>query len=149
MLMKYLKTILLASIIFVMTSCDYMMYVAVRNYREPAKVCVTYQKVGNTFFDNDTLQLKNIYTPTFDSSLIRQNASDSSYCFTAPKGYEVALKPVSLGTPIQQIKIFNSPDSVLTVNLWGDRKEVKKLKKAGVIQTKGWIFTHTIIVENK
>jgi len=148
--MKYFKSVLLAFIIFVMTSCDVTKYVAVRNYREPAKVCVTYQKVGNPFFDNDTLKLKNINTPKFDSSLVRQNASDSSYCFIAPMGKEVALKPIALGgLPIQQIKVFNSPDSVLTVNLWGDRNEIKRLKKAGIIQIKGWIFTHSIIVENK
>ena len=147
--MKYLKSILLAFIIFVMTSCDYTMYVALRNYREPAKVCVTYPKAGLILWNNDTLLLKHINTPTFDSSLIRLNASDSSYCFIAPKGKEVALQPISFDKPpINQIRIFNSPDSVLTVNI-EDRKEFKKLKKAGIIQTRGFIFTYSIFVENK
>jgi hypothetical protein len=123
------------------------MHVAVRNYREPAKVCVTHQRAGH-YRNSDTLNLKGLDDQTSASLLIRENTSDSSYCFIAPKGYEVHLQPIALGTPIQQVRIINAHDSVLTVNLWNGRA-LRKLKRAGIIKTKAFIFTHSIFIENK
>jgi hypothetical protein len=124
------------------------MYVAVRNYKEPCKVHVTYQRSGNTFFDNDTLLLKPMNNSEFDGSLLRVNTSGNSYCFIAPREKEIALKPISLGQPIKQVEIISSSDSLWRINLW-DRKEFKKLKKSGRIKTKGFIFTTSIYIENK
>ena len=129
-------------------ACDHTTYVAVRNYKEPCRVDVTYQKSGNTFFDNDTLKVKTIGNSNADSSLLRSNTSADSYYFTAPAGKEIALRPASLGQPIKQVKISNSTDSSWTINLW-DRKEYKKLKKAGKIKTKGFIIRAAILIENK
>jgi len=123
-------------------------YVAVRNYKEPCKVNVTYQKSGGTFFDNDTLLLKPINNSEFDSSLLRVNTSAESYYFIAPREKEIALRPISLGQPIRQVEIISSSDSLWTINLW-DRNEFKTLKKSGQIKTKGFIFTTSIYIENK
>ncbi len=123
------------------------MYVAVRNYRELCKVNVAYQKQGNTFFDSDTLLLKSINNSQFDSSLIRVNTSANSYYFLAPHNKEIALRPQSLGQPIKQVNISNSEDSTWKIDLW-DRKEFKKLKKSGQIETQGFIFTTSIFINN-
>lgn len=131
-----------------LTSCDYTMYVAVRNYKEPCRVKVTYQKSGNTFFDNDTLLLRALNNSTFDSSLLRVNTSTDSYYFIAPRQKEIALRPQSLGQPIKQIEIINSSNSSWVINL-RDREEFKKLKRSGQLKTKGFIFTTAIFIENK
>ncbi len=147
--MKHIKVIILFFFVVGFTSCDYTMYVAVRNYREPGRVNVTYQKTGNTFFNNDTLLLNRIGNSTkFDSSLLRVNTSKDSYYFIAPREKEIGLRPISLGQPITQVHLVNSSDSSWTINLW-DRKEFKKLKKLGRIRTKGFIFTTSIFIENK
>lgn len=146
--MKHFKIIVLTFFVFGLTSCDYTMYVAVRNYKEPCRVNVTYQKSGNTFFDNDTLLLKALDNSKFDTSLLRVNTSTDSYYFIAPREKEIALRPMSLGQPIKQVEIINSSDSSWTINLW-DRKEFKKLKKSGQVKTKGFIFTTSIFIENK
>lgn len=146
--MRHIKTITLIFFIVSLTSCDYSMYVAVRNYKEPCKVNVTYRKSGNTFFDSDTLLLKPINNSEFDSSLLRVNTSHNSYYFIAPREKEIALRPRSLGQPIRQVEIISSSDSLWRINLW-DRDEFKKLKKSGQIKTKGFIFTTSIYIENK
>lgn len=146
--MGHIKISLLAILGFGLTSCDYSMHVAVRNYKEPCRVNVTYQKTANTLSDNDSLLVKFIDNPKFDNSLDLINTSSNSYYFTAPSNKEVVLKPVSLGQPIKQIEIINSPDSAWKIDL-GDRKQFKKLKKSGQIKTKGFIFTTSIFIENK
>ena len=146
--MGLFKIIVLAFFVVGLTSCDYTMYVAVRNYKEPCRVNVTYQKSGNTFFDSDTLLLSALDHPQFDSSLLRFNTSADSYYFIAPREKEIALRPKSLGNPIKQVEIINSSESSWTINLW-DRKEFRKLKKSALIKTKGFIFTTSIFIENK
>lgn len=146
--MRYIKIIILTFFVAGFTSCDYTTYVAVRNYREPCRVNVTYQKYGSTFFDNDTLLLKVIGNSKLDSSLLRINTSTNSYYFIAPREKEIALNPISLGQPIKQVQVMNSSDSSWTINLW-DKKGLKKLKKSGQVKTKGFIFTTSIFIENK
>lgn len=148
--MKQFKAIIFTLCILGLTSCDYTMYVAVRNYKDPCRVNVTYQKSGYTFFDKDTLLLRGLDNSEFDSSLIRNNnTSTDSYYFIAPRLKEIALRPQSLKQqPIKQVEIINSSDSSWVINLW-DRKEFKKLKKSGQLKTKGFIFTTSILIENK
>ena len=73
--MRQLKIITFIFFVIGLTSCDHTMYIAVRNYKEPCKVNVAYQKDVNSFFDTDTLLLKPIGNSKFDSSLIRVNTS--------------------------------------------------------------------------
>lgn len=146
--MKHFKIIIPAFFVFVFTSCDYTMYVAVQNYKEPCRVNVTYQKSGNTFFDNDTLMVKTINSAKSDSSLVRVNTSSNSYYFIAPREKEIGLRPRSLGNPIVQVEMINSSDSSWKINL-RDRKAIWDLKKSGLIKTKGFIFTTAIFIENK
>ena len=147
--MRKIKIILISYFVVGLTSCDFTMYVGVRNFRQPCRVNVEYQRVGNPFFDKDTLLVGDIENIVVDSSLLRVNTSSNSYYFIAPNKKEVALRPVALGAqPIKTVTIINSSDSIWTINLW-DRKQFKQLKKSGQIKTKGFIFTNSILIENK
>ncbi len=147
--MRNIKIIPIYFFVACLTSCDYTVYVGIRNFKQPCRVNVEYQRVGNPFFDKDTLFVKDIEDAVFDSSCLRVNTSSNSYYFIAPNQREVALRPVALGTqPITNVSIINSPDSIWTINLW-DRKQVKQLKKSGQIKTKGFIYTRSILIENQ
>lgn len=147
--MKQIQFILMACICLLLSSCDYTMYVAVRNYREPCKVNVTFDKSVGTFFDNDTLSLKSIPNADFDGSLIRNNTGPGTYSFIAPHNKEIALRPVALNRqPISQIEIINAVDSSWVINL-RDRAEFQKLKKSGRIKTRRFIVTTGFFIENK
>jgi hypothetical protein len=124
------------------------MHVAVRNYKEPCRVEVTHEKSGAAFFDSDTLLLRDLDHPPFDSFLLRYNTSADSYYFIAPTEKEVSLRPIALGNPIKQVEIIKSSEPSMTINLL-DRKQFRKLKKSGMIKTKGFIFTMSIFIENK
>jgi hypothetical protein len=93
--------------------------------------------------------MKNIQNSNYDGFIVREPTSDSSYSFIGPVGKEVILKPVSLGTPIRKITIINSQDSTHTVDFRAGKKDLLKLKKSGIVKTKGFIFATSIIVENK
>ncbi len=146
--MRHFPILICAMLVVSLTSCDHTTYVSVRNYKEPCRVSVTYQKSGNSYFDNDTLFLKGIDSSKFDSSLLRVNTSPDSYYFIAPSNKEVVLNPISLGQPIRQVEIVCSPDSLWTVNIW-NRKDMKQLKQWGRVKTKGFIFRTSIVIENK
>ena len=148
MFIKQQKIITLAFLITYLTSCDYTMNVAVRNYKRPCRVNITYQKSIDTFFDNDTLLFSSLDSRQFDSSLLRFNTSANSYYFIAPSNKEITLHPKSIGNPIEKVEIFDSSDSSWTINLW-DRKEIRRLKRSGLIKTKGFLFTTSIFIENK
>ena len=147
--MRKTKIILIFFLFIGITSCDFTMHVGVRNYKQPCRVNVEYQKVGNPFFDKDSLLVSDIEKSVFDSTLIRINTSSNSYYFIAPNKKEVALRPFALGAqPIKHVTIINSADSIWVLNLW-DKKQFKQLKKSGQIKTKGFIFTHSILIVNK
>ena len=147
--MRHIKMILISYFVVGLTSCDYTMYVGVRNFKQPCRVNVEYQRVGNPFFDKDTLLVRDIENSVVDTSLLRINTSSNSYYFIAPNKQEVALRPIALGAqPIKNVTIINSADSIWIINLW-DRKQFKQLKKSGQIKTKGFIFTNSILIENK
>lgn len=145
--MKLSKMAAFACLLY-LTSYDYTMYVAVRNYKEPCRVNVLYEKYGGGYYDNDTLPLKGIGNPGFASSLVRKNTSDSTYNFIAPLESEVALRPRAFGVPIRKIEIVNESKGSWTVNLL-DKKGFKQAKNAGQIKTKGFLFTSSIFIENK
>lgn len=145
--MRPFKLIITAILYFVVVSCDHTTYVAVRNYKEPCRVLVTYEKSGNTIIDHDSLKLRNINSTKIHSLIVRTNTSLNSYLFIAPGGKETGLMPQSLGQPIKQVEIFNTTDSPWIIHLW-ERKEYKKLKKSGQITTKGFIFTTEILINN-
>ena len=139
---------LFALLVVGLTSCDYSMHISVRNYKEPCRVDVTYEKAGSTFFDSDTLAVKMLASPRLGSSLLRVNTSANTYFFTAPREREVVLNPISLGNSIKDITIANSPDSFWTIHLW-DRHQLRKVKRSGQIKTSGFIFWHAISIENR
>ena len=142
----YLITVIFPA--FIAISCDYSMRVSIRNYNDDCKVTVAYERFPQPIFESDTLFVKSLNNSKWDSSLIRVNTSLNTYFFTSPKETEISLNPVSLGLPIKQVDIINSTDSTWTINLL-DKKELKKLKKSGQIKTKGFIFTTSVIIENK
>src|SRR6476661_4002105 len=109
--MRYINIILISCFVVGLTSCDFTMYVGVRNFRQPCRVNVEYQRVGNPFFDKDTLLVRDIEYSVVDSSLIRVNTSSNSYYFIAPNKKEVSLRPNALGAqPIKNVAIINSSD---------------------------------------
>ena len=146
--MKYFKLIMPAFYLFALTSCDFSMYTAVRNYKEPCKVNVVYNNTGSLINNSDTLLVKNIDDAKPDSQLVRTNTSSNAYYFTAPQKKEIALRPVALAQPIKQVQMTNSSGSTWEIN-FSDKKQFKKLRKSGQIKTKGFIFTNTILIENK
>ncbi|HMG68560.1 MAG TPA: hypothetical protein VK588_12770 [Chitinophagaceae bacterium] len=145
--MKYFQGSLILFLIFILTSCDHSIYVAVRNYKPACKVNVAYDGT-NTFFNNDTLFTHDLDDPKLHGSIVRINTSPTSYSFIAPPGNEIGLRPQSFGQPIKQIEIMNSADSTWNINLW-DRKQFKKLRKEGLIKIRRVIFISSIFIINK
>lgn len=143
-----IKLIALLLCCCVLISCDFTVWISLRNYREACNIKVDHQNLTEQTYYSDTLFLTNIDNPEIKSSVIRTNTSPNKYFFTCPKQVDVALNPIALGTPIKQVDIINASDSLWSINLW-NRKEFKKLKKSGQIKTKGFIFTHQITIENK
>lgn len=136
-------TIILASTL-VLVSCDIVYQVAFHNYgHESSKVVVEYQ---GGLWDNDTLSATR-FESEFDTMIIRTNIDSNTYYFTAPIRSQVTLQPKSIGTPITKISFETEADTTVTVELFGENW--KKLRKEGVVETKGFYFIHTILINRQ
>ena len=142
------KLLLIFFTAVVLASCDYSMNISVRNYKEACKVKVNYQTDPPPLVNNDTLSLTALTANGTNGSVLRINTVTGEYHFTCPGETEVKLMPVRLGNPITKVAITNKADSVWTI-VPGDTKMLRKLKKGGLVKTKGFIFTHSIFIENK
>ncbi len=139
-----MKNALLALLVLGLTSCDYMMVTTIRNYRGDAKVNVLYDN-RTSFHNGDTLHYQLLDNPLQSGFLARTNTSDSTYTFTIPANTEVSLVPIRLGNAIHGVEVL-SGDSAIQYNAGAN---TKSLRKKGIIETKGFPFTHTIIINNR
>jgi hypothetical protein len=145
--MRY-NLLIFTFLLFALTSCDYTMRVAIRNHKDPCRVQVSYERSEKIILNNDTLLVGDLYNASFERYILRTNTSAESYYFIAPKHKETVLAPTALGMPIKEVTIINSVDSFWKIDL-RDRKVIRKLKKAGKVRTKGFIFKTSIVIENK
>lgn len=126
-------------------SCDVVSRVIIWNPDEKREVIVKYglEHRESSFWSNSDTLVATSLDNQKDSAIIINKVDSTTYRFQIPENHCVELQPKSFGTPIEQIGIIEKRRPQV-VNING--QDWKKLKRAGIVETKGVLFIREINV---